>query len=257
MPWEPPPHPPELAEDEVHVWRSVLDLRPAALKRALATLSADERRRAARFRFPVHRDRFVAAHCMLRSILGDYLGLSPGYVPLGVRPSGKPMVVSRSRGHEIEFNLSHSGDVVLVAVARGRAVGVDLERMRRGVPLERLAVRFFNRSEAVALRRLPHAVRPAAFFACWTRKEAFLKASGHGLERGLPLALGGFTVSVAPWGLPASPILPGRPEEAGRWWLINLDVAAGYAGALAVEGRARPRLFEWVAQCDEAEIREH
>lgn len=247
MPWELPSSPPELAADEVHVWRSVLDLRPQAVEQAMSTLSEDERRRAARLRFPIHRDRFVASHGVLRSVLGNYLGLSPAAVPIGALPSGKPEIESGSRGREIEFNLSHSGDVVLIAVTRGRAVGVDLERMRRGVPLERLADRFFSPRETVALRRLPHAVRPAAFFACWTRKEAFLKASGHGLERGLPLALGGFTVSVAPRAAPASPTLPGRSAEAGRWWLMNLDVAIGYAGALAIEGRARPRLFEWVA----------
>ncbi|HUP00119.1 MAG TPA: 4'-phosphopantetheinyl transferase superfamily protein [Gemmatimonadota bacterium] len=251
MQWEELRQVPDLAADEVHVWRAALDLGPAALERAVAVLSTDERRRAGRFRFAVHRDRFVASRAVLRSVLGDYLNLSPAAVPLIAGPAGKP-VLPPGRRAGVEFNLTHSGDRVLIAVTRGRSIGIDLERMRRGMPIERLAGRFFTPREAAELRAVPAAVRPAAFFACWTRKEAVLKAAG-GFERGLPAALKGFVVSVAP---PAAPgktpgktvvRTPGSMGQGQHWTLIDLAVGRGYAGALAVEGRPQLRLFEWVA----------
>ena len=254
MQWEEPRQAPNLAEDEVHVWRAALDVGPEALARALSDLSPDERRRAGRFRFPVHRDRFVAAQGVLRAILGTYLDLPAAEVPLGARPSGKPVLrrASRAGAPHLEFNLTHSGDRLLIAVARGRSVGVDLERMRRGMPIERLASRFFTPREATALRSVPTAVRPAAFFACWTRKEAYLKAAG-GLERGLPAALKGFVVSAAPPAPTRTAMrVSGTAGEDDRWSLIDLEVGTGYAGALAVEGRARLRLFQWIVSRSES-----
>ena len=123
----------------------------------------------------------------------------------------------------------------------------DVERLRRGVPYERLARRFFAPGEAEALRRVPDRLRPAAFFACWTRKEAWLKASGHGLELGLPSALPRFAVSVEPNPSALAVTLPDRPAESGRWSLVDVRVASGYAGALAVEGSLRTRFYRWTA----------
>lgn len=252
MHWEEPRQAPTLVEDEVHVWRAALDVGPEALARALSYLSPDERRRAGRFRFRVHRDRFVAAQGVLRAVLGAYLDLPAAEVPLGARPGGKP-VLQRAGAPRLEFNLTHSGDRLLIAVARGRSVGVDLERMRRGMPIDRLASRFFTPREAEALRSVPTPVRPAAFFACWTRKEAYLKAAG-GLERGLPAALKGFVVSADPPAAPARTAMrvSGTAGEDDRWSLIDLEVGTGYAGALAVEGRARLRLFQWIASRSES-----
>ncbi len=243
MHWEEPGRLPVLGKDEVHVWRASLDMAPASIRRALTVLSADERRRADRFRFSVHGDRFVAARAVLRGLLGHYLELPPSGVPLCAGPTGRPVLPSDFRDGGVEFNLTHSGDRTLIAVARDRAVGVDLERLRRGVAHERLADRFFTPSEAEALRDVPPAVRPIAFFACWTRKEAFLKATGTGLQHGLPHALREFAVTVSPFEPPEIRQFPGGTR---RWSLTDLDVGAGYAAALAVEGNARMRLFEWV-----------
>lgn len=202
-----------------------------------------ERRRGARYRFPAHRRRFLAARAGLRAILALYLDIDPASIALAAGPSGKPRLAD---GHGIEFNLAHSGDVALVAVTSGRPVGVDVERMRRGIPYERLAERFFAPSEVTALRSLPAPIRSAGFFACWTRKEAWLKASGHGLEGGLPAALPRFAVSVEPGPGALAVTLSGDPDEGTRWSLVDLRVGTGYAGAVAVPGPARARFYRWV-----------
>jgi 4'-phosphopantetheinyl transferase len=216
--WETPRGKPRLEDDEVHVWRiSLSSIDPG---RAWKSLSDEERRRAERHRFAVHQTRYVAGRAALRAVLSVYLDVSPSEVPLVAGGSGKPRLT---------------------------AVGVDVERLRRGVPYERLARRFFAPGEAEALRRVPARLRPAAFFACWTRKEAWLKASGHGLERGLPSALPRFAVPVEPHPSALAVTLPARPEESGRWSLVDVRVGSGYAGALAVEGSLRTRFYRWTA----------
>lgn len=240
--WETPPGRPRLAKDEVHVWRiSLPSIEP---RRAWETLSDEERRRAARHRFAVHRSRFIAGRAALRAVLSAYLDVDAADVPLVTGAGGRPRLAGDP---DLDFNLAHSGDVALIAVARGRAVGIDVERLRRGVPYDRLARRFFAPREAEDLRRVPAALRPAAFFACWTRKEAWLKASGYGLERGLPSALPRFAVPVEPR-LPALAVtLPDRPEESARWTLVDVGVGSGYAGALAVEGPLQARFYLWAS----------
>jgi 4'-phosphopantetheinyl transferase len=228
------------------VWRIELDVSPSSLARARDVLSTGERRRAARYRVPDRRHRFVSARAALRAILAGYVGQSPATVRLGLHPSGRPFLHSRE-DDSIDFNLAHSGHVALVAVARGRSVGVDIEQLRRGFPYERIAERFFANREVAALREVPSAVRPAAFFACWTRKEAYLKASDHELAAGLPAALSRFSVVSQPDRSISILSVPGRPNETTRWSLVDLNVGAGFAGALAIEGRATPRLFDWVA----------
>lgn len=240
MAWAAPPERLRLGLDEVHLWRVRLDTRPGPLAAARAVLTPVEVSRAERLRFALQRDRAIAARGSLRRLLGAYLELDPRAVPLVTGRTGKPAL----EDGEIEFNLAHSADLALVAVTHGRHVGVDIERFRREIPAERIASRFFAPSETAALRRLPERVRPAAFFATWTRKEAYLKASESGLERGLAVALGGFSVSTTL----RSPIVlevPERPGESSRWSLHDVDPGAGYAAALAVEGSVRPRYFEW------------
>ena len=228
------------------MWRIELDLSPSSLARAYAVLSTDERRRAARYRLLGRRHRFVSARAALRAILAGYVGQSPATVRLGLHPSGRPFLHSRG-DDSIDFNLAHSGHVALVAVARGRSVGVDIEQLRRGFPYERIAERFFADREVAALREVPVAVRPAAFFACWTRKEAYLKASDRELGMGLPAALSRFSVVSQPGRSISILSVPGGPNETTRWSLIDLNVGVGFAGALAIEGRPTARLFDWVA----------
>lgn len=214
----------DLPEGEVHVWR--VDLTVPAGAEGLASLSPDERERAERLRFAVHRRRFVRARAALRSILARYAGADPAALAFRYGEHGKPALAGQGPG----FNLSHSEDVALCAVAAVRILGVDVEWAARPVEHLTLAERFFAPGEVAALRAVPSEDVPAAFFACWTRKEAYVKATGLGLS----LPLHGFEVSLAPVAEPSLTVL-GDPEETSRWSLRALDAGTGFAAALAAE----------------------
>ena len=222
-----------LGSDEVHVWRASLDEPPSQIDSFLHTLAADEQTRAERFYFQRDRERFITAHGVLRAILGLYLNRAPERLSFCYSSHGKPALAWESGGDTIRFNMSHSHGVALYAVARGREVGVDLEFIRCDLEVEQIAERFFSRRETATLRALPTDLRKYAFFLCWTRKEAYIKARGEGLS----LPLDQFDVSLIP-GEPAA-LLSTQPDsaEALRWSLQELTLASGYVAALAVEGR--------------------
>lgn len=195
-------------------------------------LDRDEAARSRRFHSSLHRERFVVAHGALRAILGSYLGVLPKAVSLETGRYGKPALTSRFRdaGEDLQFNLSHSGSLALVAVTYGRKAGVDLERIRADVDYEALAARFFAPAEQARLRELAGDARARSFFACWTRKEAYIKALGEGLA----FPLDRFAVTVSADEEPR--LLDAAPGEPERWSLRDLAPGPGYAGALAVEG---------------------
>jgi len=192
-------------------------------------LSADERERAARFRIERGADRYAVGRGALRMLLGRYTGTEPGALVFQYNGFGKPELT----GSDVCFNLSHSHDIALVAVARGRAVGVDVERIREQVMIDRIAERFFASGEARAVAALPPDRQVRAFFNCWTRKEAWIKARGEGLS----IPLNSFEVTLAP-GEPAR-LVATRPdeEEASRWTLRDLPCGPEFAAALAVAGK--------------------
>ena len=227
--WDPRPHPP-LGAHDVHVWRVPLD-DETRVESYWALLDDEERRRATRFVRDVHRRRFIAAHGALRTILAGYLDARPTALAFVNGEHGKPALRNVTGRPSVEFNLSHSDDLALVAVARARAVGVDLERWSEVEHLE-LAERFFSPGERDALRALAHAPHlvEAGFFAAWTRKEAYLKATGQGIARGLHH----FDVALTP-GEPAR-LLADRLDDAAtaRWSMIALEPAPGYSAALVV-----------------------
>jgi 4'-phosphopantetheinyl transferase len=228
--WAHPPDVLDLQPDQVDVWRIPLDVRSATVKSLESALSADESDRATRFRFPKGKDRYIVAHGCLRQILAHYLGGEPDRLTFSTSEYGKPALNS----HELEFNLSHSGDFALVAVTRGRKVGVDVERIRTDVDLERLASRFFSTSEVSELVALPSEQRVIGFFDGWTRKEAYIKAQGLGLS----LSLNSFDVSLNPNEPALLRATRPDPAEAARWTLLSLEVDPCYAAAVAVEGAA-------------------
>jgi 4'-phosphopantetheinyl transferase len=231
-----------LESDEVHVWRAALNLDTPRLTRLERTLSEDEHARAERFHFPQDRQRFVAARGLLRTLLGRYLGGEPGQVLFCYGPQGKPALAGESGGETLRFNVSHSGELVLYAVSRGRELGIDIERLRPDFATEQIARRFFSAGEVAALQTLPAGEQRQAFFACWTRKEAYLKARGDGLS----LDLKQFEVSLAP-GKPAALLSTKHdPQEVLRWSLRDLTPGPGYVAALAVEGHDwRLRCWQW------------
>ncbi|HTP85308.1 MAG TPA: 4'-phosphopantetheinyl transferase superfamily protein [Bryobacteraceae bacterium] len=214
-----------LEPGEVHVWRVALD-RPAEPFRTL--LSPDEMARAAKFRVPNGAERYIVGRGVLRTLLGRYTGVEPAGIVFVHNQFGKPEVP----GTNVCFNLSHSHGQALAAFTRGRAIGVDIERIREEVMREKIAERFFSPAEARALAALPADHQAQGFFNCWTRKEAWIKARGEGMS----IPLSSFEVSLAP-GEPAR-LLATRPdaEEAGRWSLAALDCEPGFAAAVAVAG---------------------
>ena len=209
-------------------WRSVAA--PPALR---ALLSDDERARMDRFLRPADRVRFGVAHGWLRRVLGAYLDMAPSALAFGAGEHGKPFL----RDAALEFNLSHSGDLALVAVAAHGPVGVDVERWDHAVECLDLAERFFSAAELGAL----HALRDDAprvvegFFATWSRKEAYLKATGHGITRGLRH----FDVPFAPGS--AAALLADRldADATGRWAIAELAPAPSYSGALVAAAPLR------------------
>jgi 4'-phosphopantetheinyl transferase len=182
----------------------------------------------------------VVARGLLRAILGRYLGCSPADVRFCYGPRGKPALNDARGGEALRFNLSHSRGIALYAVTRGREVGVDVEAIRPEVEIASVARRVFSPSERATLHSLPPELQSEAFFNGWTRKEAFIKATGEGLAR----PLDEFDVSIAP-GEPAR-LLATQPDadEAARWTLRELLPGPGYRAAVAVEGTGW-RLAYW------------
>ncbi len=231
MKWSAPPEHLELRRAEAHVWRIRLEWPSASVGRLRGELSTDEQERAARFHFEADQLRFIVSHAALRQILGTYVDRPARDMRFAYGPKDKPRLVDECGGREVRFNLSHSGDVALLAVTGAREVGVDVERIRALADRDRLARRFFSPQEVAVLERLPSESRSEAFFTCWTRKEAYLKALGGGISIGLDQ----FDVSPVP-GEPAA-LLSHRsdPGETTRWTLHDIRPGPGYAGALAVE----------------------
>ncbi len=234
------PHFPELGE--VHVWWSTLPALAAHADTWWARLSSAERAAALRHARAADRMRAVAARGLLRTVMGRYLGIEPASVVFHVGTCGKPAVL-HGPGGAPAFSLSHSGDWVLLAVAApGVDAGIDIERHRALDDWPVIAAAHFHPGEVRDLQALAPAQRRTAFFDCWTRKEAVVKATGLGLSQ--PLAA--FRVSVKP-GEPAR-LLQGAPMlgASQRWQLQALEVVDGYSACLAVHGLALegpPRYF--------------
>lgn len=229
-----PGHPfPSLDLDAVHVWRFSLVPAQDVLQRLKQILSEDEILRANRFYFPHHRDHFIAAHGCLRDILARYIKLPPQALKFQVSSFGKPCLIAEQGGHELTFNLSHSHELGLVAVTRREAIGIDIEYIRNELADEQVAKRFFSKQEVSRLLLLPAEKQKEAFFFCWTRKEAFIKAVGQGLS----MPLDQFDVTLTP-GEPAQ-LLATRPDpaQALQWKIYHCTPAEGYAGAVVVAGQ--------------------
>ncbi len=177
--WMRPPTDLRLQNDEVHVWRSTLDLPTESIECFAKLLSPDEQIRADRFRFAQHRQRFIAGRGILRSLLGRYLKIEPDRVGFLYSEKGKPFLADQS----LQFNVTHSQGLALYAVALDRPVGVDLEQIRAIADLDSLTQRFFTPNEHTAIVALPASQKPQAFFRHWACKEAYLKATGDGLAK--------------------------------------------------------------------------
>ncbi|MFN7945824.1 MAG: 4'-phosphopantetheinyl transferase superfamily protein [Blastocatellia bacterium] len=239
--WSPPPDQQTLAPDEVHVWRAPLELPAEQLEKLWLTLAPDEQQRAGRFHFERDRHHFIAAHGMLRVLLGRYLRLSPQELNFITGPWGKPALRPDCRPLPLHFNLSHSHQLALYAFTLHRETGVDVEFIKPDFASLEIARSFFSPREVAQLGSLPVAEQTQAFFNCWTRKEAYIKARGEGLS----LPLDQFDVSLLP-GEPARLLrMLSDERETMRWRMEALQPGPGYAGAVMVEGH------DWQLSCRE------
>jgi 4'-phosphopantetheinyl transferase len=221
---------PLLAPADVHVWRVWLDRDASSISGLTEVLSADERERAARFRFERDYVRYVAARASLRSTLAVYLRLPPERVQFTYGPHGKPAL---PKG-ELSFNLSHSQGQGLIAIALGRPVGVDLELVRPFEEADGVSEAIFSRVELGQFRALDRSEREPAFFSAWTRKEAYVKATGMGFSTNVA----GVEVTFAPAAPPRLISLHGDVAVAANWTLLDLS-NGDYAAALAVPGQVQ------------------
>jgi 4'-phosphopantetheinyl transferase len=220
----------DIGEDEVHVWLVPLE-QPDHVKEEMESFLDDgERERRGRYVHDVHRDRFCVGRGLLRILLGDYTGRSPEQVRFSYGENGKPVLAD---GPAMAFNMSHSGAWGLLGVTRAAAVGVDIEAIRSVPEFEDIARAHFAPGEVDALTRLPGDRRQDGFFACWTRKEAFVKMTGEGLA----MALDQFEVSVDPDGPAALRSVRGSVTDAQACALWSFRPVPGFWGAVAAQGR--------------------
>lgn len=239
QPWRIPPADVRLVENEIHVWRVLLEIPTSEVECLQEILVDEEIERARKFYFEKDRRHWIIAHAVLRVLLGRYLNIHPRSLRFLTNDYGKPSIAHPLAGTRLHFNLSHSGDLALYAFAYDRHIGVDVEYMRPGIEYRELATHHFSSCECAALSTLPADAQEQAFFLCWSRKEAYIKARGKGLS----LPLDQFDVSLAP-DQPAA-LLDSReePHATECWSLHALAPGTQYAGALVVEG------FGWKLCC--------
>jgi 4'-phosphopantetheinyl transferase len=221
---------PDLSPGEIHVWSIQLDPAPDVVEKLGRALAADEWERANRFRFDRHRRQYVVGRGALRALIAAYAGTRPERVRFRYGDRGKPYVADPAS--DLQLNLSNSDEMALVGFVRGGEIGVDIEFLKPMPDCEQIAERFFSASERDVLRALPADRKEEAFFNCWTRKEAYLKAVGTGLAA----PLDSFDVTLAPGEPPRMLTLEGSAERAACWYFQHFRPAEKYIGALAIEG---------------------
>jgi 4'-phosphopantetheinyl transferase len=232
----------KLANDEIHIWCTSLDQPTSLLERLVCTLSIDERARAGRFYFEEDRKRFIIRHGILRMILGYYLGVKAGELQFSHGRNGKPRLADTFRNRTIPFSMSSSEGLALYGFTRNREIGIDVECVRDIPEMDQIAELIFSAAEALAYHALPEHLKREVFFASWTRKEAFLKATGDGLSR--PLDKIELTVDAAK---PARLLeMNGASRTACRWSIHDLKPTSGFAAAIVAEGQGFGlRCWQW------------
>lgn len=209
--------------NEVHIHRAVPDTEP------IDYVSSDEISRADRLLDPCKRKSFLACRSLLREIIGGYLGMEPEDVHFAIGKQGKPYLFNSGVNKEqLHFNLSHTDTMLLLAVAADREVGIDAERLNIDIPFADMARIAFSPREQQELFALPDYLQPAAFYRCWTRKEAYMKACGMGFT----MKSASFDVTL----LPETPAALITPDKPSRWHLVDIAVPEDHYAALAVKG---------------------
>jgi 4'-phosphopantetheinyl transferase len=219
-------------QNTIDLWRACVSEVSPQLPRLAGWLSADESARAGRYRFDDDRRRFVVSRGVLRFLLGRYLGCHPAAIEFAYDAFGKPALANRM-ARAIQFNVSHSGEIVVYAFGAGIRFGIDVEKVRPIDDIHAVAERFFSEIERRHLRQASAEVLCTSFLTCWVRKEAYVKALGSGLSTPLDR----FSVALLPGEAAEILAIDGSREKASRWRLQHLEPAAGYIGAIAIDGR--------------------
>lgn len=227
--WSIPPACLTLMPAALHVWRAALEVSPESLARYSALLSPGELVRADRFVFGRDRQHFIVARATLRLLLGRYLQIPPNSLKFDEGPQGKPSLVERLRPSDLKFNVSHSHGLVVFAFARQRELGIDVEKIRPDFASREIAQRYFSPQEIAELDALPPSVYTEGFFRCWTRKEAYIKARGQGLQ----IRLESFSVTLAPQQLPEL-----TASDGLHWAMYSFDPAPEFVAAVVAERSA-------------------
>lgn len=226
----------------IDVWKVRLD-EPAKSRSDTGILAPDEVARASRFHFEKDQIHFIRCRSALRGLLADYLVIPAPEIRFEYLTGGKPQLAPEQNPRALQFNVSHSAGVALIAVGSEGRLGVDIEKIRNNTDTTSLAERFFSLRERAGLKALPDHLRVPGFFACWTRKEAFLKATGNGLS--FPLA--DFSVSTHPDLDPVLHDISGNAEGGKQWFLADLSAAEGYRATVAVDAPfSRLETYSWI-----------
>jgi 4'-phosphopantetheinyl transferase len=241
--WQSSPGNLVLSKDEVHVFCAALKQPLWGLQQLAEILSPDEQLRANNFYFEKDRCRFIVCRGILRTILGRYLDIEPSQVQFSYGVHSKPALLETNSSHSlVQFNLSHSQELALYAFTLKRQVGIDVEYIRSIDDIDSLAKHFFSEQEYTVLRKLPESQKQVAFFNCWTRKEAYIKATGQGLS----LPLNQFEVSFIPGEKARLLRTFTDSKEASLWSLQELTPNPEYIAAIAVQGfNSQLKMFSW------------
>jgi 4'-phosphopantetheinyl transferase len=237
-----PPSDLKLNNDEIHIWCALLDQPACLVKKVVCSLSIDEKARAGRFYFEEDRKRFIVRHGILRMILGYYLRVEASELRFCYGRNGKPRLADTFGNKIINFSTSRSEGLVIYGFTRNGELGVDVEYVRDIPEMDQIVKVIFSERETQVYRALPEHLKRDVLFTCWTRKEAFVKATGEGLSR--PLDKFELTVD------PVEPVrllrINGDSRSACRWSIHDLKPASGFTGAVAVETRnLRLRCLQW------------
>ncbi|MBE2201436.1 MAG: 4'-phosphopantetheinyl transferase superfamily protein [Anaerolinea sp.] len=232
MIWQTPPPDLTLPPDAVHVWQVHLEPGPQRINDLSPLLAADERERAARFYFDRDRQRYIVGRGALRTLIGRYLCISPQDVQFVYGAYGKPELAVTMGAPQFAFNVSHAQTLALCAFSWGRPLGVDIEFARQLDDTEGIARISFSPREFAIFQRLPQEQQQEAFFNCWTRKEAFVKAIGEGLSHPLHQ----FDVTFVPGEAARLIYVAGDADAASQWRLLPLHPHPQYQAALIVRG---------------------
>lgn len=227
---------PHLAKGVVHIWCLPLDLPPQERERCFSLLSIDEKTRAGKFYFETARDHFIAGRGLLRILLGGYLNMEPASIQFGYELQGKPLL--KEGGLPIQFNVSHSEGLGVIAFCLGRRVGVDIEWFRPMADMDDLARRFFTEGESALIASLSGDSKQELFYKIWTGKESYLKAVGAGLL--LPLD----QVEVMFEAGGTVHLVSNGDEEMSDWQLRMFSPQSSYQCAVCVEGGDMEIVFQ-------------